>query len=518
MSISISRYVDITSAVGGGEVVAARSLAGRLFTDNPLIPVGKFITFSNASDVSSFFGSSSEEAARAAFYFSWVSKSATQPQSIQYARFAQSANEARIYGMSGLTSTVAQWEVITNGAFSLTIGDTTNVIGSLDFDGVVSYDAIAAIIQTAVRTKSGDQWTAAVVTYNATESRFEFVSGDDVNAAISVDVAGSGTEIAGADYLGWLPEGVFSQSGTLSEGAIWSAGTAGEDIEDALANSVDWSNNFGSFLFLDDLSLSNDDIKDAAAWNAAQNVAYLYTVGVASANVTALTTAVSSYPGIALTVSNESDEYPEQAPMMIAAATDYESANSVQNYMFQIFPGLTPSITSNSAADNLDALNVNYYGSTQQAGQIINFYQRGVLQGFSNPANISDMTAYVNEIWFKDAALVALMNLLVGLTQLPANLEGRGLVLTTLQDVINRALNNGTISVGKILNSTQKAFVTQETGDNSAWQQVQSSGYWFDAVVRQITGSSPVEYEIVYEIIYAKDDTIKKIEGRHLLV
>lgn len=38
MSISITRYVDITSGVGAGSVVPTRDLVGRLFTANDLVP------------------------------------------------------------------------------------------------------------------------------------------------------------------------------------------------------------------------------------------------------------------------------------------------------------------------------------------------------------------------------------------------------------------------------------------------------------------------------------------------
>jgi hypothetical protein len=69
MSISISRYVDITSGVGGASVVAQRSLVARIFTSSSLVPPRSFVAFSTAEAVGDYFGTSSEEYLRAVFYF-----------------------------------------------------------------------------------------------------------------------------------------------------------------------------------------------------------------------------------------------------------------------------------------------------------------------------------------------------------------------------------------------------------------------------------------------------------------
>ena len=77
MSISLSRYVNIKSQVGSGTSVPTRLLIGRFFTANSLLPTGTFLQFSNAADVSTYFGNQSEEYYRALFYFAWVSKNLT---------------------------------------------------------------------------------------------------------------------------------------------------------------------------------------------------------------------------------------------------------------------------------------------------------------------------------------------------------------------------------------------------------------------------------------------------------
>jgi hypothetical protein len=209
-------------------------------------------------------------------------------------------------------------------------------------------------------------------------------------------------------------------------------------------------------------------------------------------------------------------EFPEQFPMMIEAATNYYALNSVQNYMFQQdnTGSLQPTVFSNTDANTYDNVYVNYYGQTQSAGTQIDFYQRGSMQGQNISTNIKDMTSYVNEIWLKDAVTTAFMNLLLALNQIPANAQGQAQLLTVLQGVINQALANGTISVGKTLSQTQKVYIGAATGDQDAWYQVQNSGYWANIVIVLID----TDYVAQYTCIYSKDDTIRLVNGTQTLI
>ena len=515
MAISSSKYVDITSGIGGGVAASTRNLVGRLFTANSLLPVGQFLSFTSAADVGLYFGTTSEEYLRSVFYFGWISKNTTRAQLIQFARWADTAVAPTIRSLSGNATTLADWTVISSGSFGMTVGGVDETFTDLDFNLAASLTDVANIIETAVQTGTGTQYTSATVTYNATTNSFDFVGGDAVDATISVQVAGGGDDITGSGLLGWLPAATFSTSGTVTSGAIYSNGSAVETITDVLTASSDYSNDFGSFLFLTDLSLTIAEVVEAAQWNELQNVMYMFTVAVTSALASTwadVTSGVGAISGVALTVSDTSGEYPEQMPMMIEAATNYNASNAVQNYMFQQFSGITPSVTTNAQSTVFDAIYVNYYGATQTAGQTLSFYQRGFLQGASIATNIIGMNTYVNEIWLKDAAGVALLNLLIGLTRVPANEQGRSQILGALQDVIDLALLNGTISVGKTLTSQQKAFITAETGDDKAWYQVQNSGYWIDCIV------IPQDSEATYTIIYSKDDVIRKVIGTHSLI
>lgn len=515
MSISITRYVDITSGVGAGSVVPTRDLVARLFTGNLFLPPETFVSFDSAAAVGDYFGTTSEEYYRAVFYFSFVSKSLTQPGSIQYARWVNTAVGPLVASLKGNDTAWTDWNTITSGSFILTMGTFTFTLSSLDFTATSNLTDVATVLQDAVQAQSGGGalWTAATVTYSTQLGGFILAGGATGPSDISVAVGGGGTDITPAGLLGWLPQSI-NTNGNITPGALWSPGADVETITDTLNTSNEVSNNFGSFAFLTNLDLTIDQIVEAATWNYELNNIYLYTVGVLPENASDWAGELAGIGGVALTISPTLSplQYPEMCPMMIEAATNYDAPNSVQNYMFQIFPTLTPSVTDDSDANAYDALSINYYGQTQEAGVQIAFYQTGVLQG--PPTSPLGMNTYVNEIWLKDAATVAIMNLLLAQTQVPANQQGINMILGTLQGVINAALNNGTISVNKTLTTSQQMYITSVTNDPTAWYQVQDIGYWVNCVI-VVVGSA---YEAQYTLVYSKDDVINFVSGTHVLI
>lgn len=500
MAISISRYVEITSGVGGAGVVRQRDLIGRIFTDNPKVPANGLVELTGDADAGAYFGSTSEEYLRALFYFSFISKNITAPQKLQFARWAKTASAPRIYG-TRIATLLSQFNAITAGTLTISAGGNTANLSGLNFSAAASLAAVASTLQTAIRAATGAQFTTSTVTYDAVAGAFNFVGSTAAAADISVTVTGTPNDIAGR--LGWGPSAVFSP------------GVAVATITDTLTNSSGGSSNFGSFLFMP--PLSNTEVLEAANWNAARNVEYMFTVRCDDTNRTILGPALIGIGGSALTYAPVATEYDEMGPMIVLAATDYTRRNSVQNFMFQQFDGLTAKVSTDAVATDLDNNRINYYGVTQTAGQLIAFYQRGVLGGGSTDP--VDQNTYANEMWLKDAARANLMSLLLSLSRVPANAEGRGQVIAILQDVIDQALFNGVISVDKPLNITQKLYIGQITGDDLAWHQIQNTGYWLDAAAESyVTTDSRTEWKIVYTLVYSKDDAIRKIDGTHVLI
>lgn len=504
-AIPFSRYINIVSGVGGAQIVAERELIGRLFSNNQLIPPQSFLEFSNAADVALYFGSTSDEYLRAAFYFGWVSKNITQAKKISFARWVSVGVGSQIHGKIASYS-LSALTAISSGGFGLTLGGFTHELSGVSLSGLGSLSDVAAAVQAAIRAYSagGDAWTGATVSYNSTRGSFDLVSGTTGTDVIAVTAAAEGVDLASA--LGWLT------------GAVLCNGSNVETLTEALNTSAGLSNNFGSYLFLQQGAFTANQFEEIALWNNTNNNLYMFCLPVTAANAAVISAGIMDYEGCAMSLSLTANEYPEMVPMVVLAATDYTKANAVQNYMYQHNFNLTPSVLNSADANTYDALRVNYYGQTQYAGQYLAFYQRGVLTGGDNAP--TDINTYANEMWLKTAMAASLMNLLIALAQVSANLGGKSQIMAQLMSVVKLALKNGTISVGKTLNQTQKAAVTTYTTDPDAWQQVQNIGYWLGLVIEEVVNdeSHLTEYQATYTLVYAQNNAIRSVSGTHILI
>lgn len=502
MAISIQKYVDIVSGVGGASAFAARELIGRLFSSNVLIPTDALIDFDTLEEVGSYFGTSSEEYDRAQLYFGFISKLTVTPNKITFARWTDVDVAARIFGSEQELS-LTEWQAITDGSFTLNLAGVTVVISALNFSTDVSFAEVATRIEAAIQAASVDpSWATATVTFNAITQAYDFIGGATVVADISVEAGGVGTEIY--INMGWATNAIFSD-GKLAESPL-----------DAITASSQASNNFGSFLFQDVLTI--DQITELAEFTNAQNVVYQYCVPVLDVDVVAYNAALIDFSGVGLTLVDAAlpDEFDEMTHMIVLAATNYTKRNSTQNYMFQQFAGLSAKVSDDTTSNTMDALRVNYIGETQQAGRNVRFYQRGFLMG-GNTAPVN-MNTFANEQWLKDAAIVALLNLELALAKISANDRGRNQIAASVQGVIDDAVDNGTISIGRNLDDVQKAFITDQTGDDLAYHQVESLGYWLNVQIEDIPSTNPVEQRGVYQLIYAKDNVVRSIDGTHTLI
>lgn len=502
MAIDFRKYISITSGVGGGNAVAKRDLIGRLYTTNDLVPTGTILDFSLPSqlaDIGSLFGTSSEEYLRASFYSGFISKSITRANKISFARWTNTDVAPLIYGGTDVKA-VGDFNTISDASFILEIGGVGFTI-TTNLTTAATLADVASLIQTQIQLEAPAQFATATVVFNTTRNSFDLVGGVVEVAEINVLTPASGTDII--SLIQWD----FS--------AIFSDGALTQTITDVLDDTYDKSNNFGSYLFIPSLTI--EQITESANWNKAQNVYFQYYVPVSAANAQSWSEALIDIGGTGLILeSNETAEYHEMLPMVILASTDYTRVNSTKNYMFYE-ASLTPTVTTTAESNRLDALRVNYYGQTQTAGQFKEFFQRGVLMGLStDPVS---MNTYGNEQWFKDSVGAEIMSLLLSLEKISANVIGVGQLKTTLQSVIQQALANGTISVGKDLNNTQKLFIGQITDDDLAYIQVENAGYWFDISIESyVAPSSITEYKAVYTLIYSKDDVIRSVDGTQILI
>ncbi|POP42326.1 hypothetical protein CHU32_03570 [Superficieibacter electus] len=516
MAISFKKYVDITSGVGAGASVKNRELIGRIFTSSSKLPMDGLLEVTSADDAGNYFGTNSDEYARAKFYFSWISKLTTRAKKLGFARHAPEGSKAQIIGRNAsfYSKNLSYYTAVTNATLKMAVGygnTSLTAVMSLDFSAATSLSDVAAELQAKIRSTVKPEDIAVAdgltVEWSATDQKFIMTMGE-VGKLTQLQVR-EGTDNV-LCYIGW-------------DGPVYNLGSDPETPVDAVKRSAAASSNFGSFVFT--APLTPEQYKDVAEWNSTQNVMYQYHVpffGIE--NYTGddenpgyfeVYNLLSGYAGTSVSLTAD-DEFHEMIPMIILAATDYNRRNSAQNYMFQQF-SVTPTVTDTLLSDDLDSYRINYYGRTQTAGQNIDFYQRGVLMG-GNTAPV-DMNTYANEQWLKGLLESQVMTLMLSMPAISTNTSGRSQLIAILQAGIEKALYNGVFSVGKILNTTQRMYITEATGDDLAWAQVQNIGYWLDCWFEEYTTTDGrTEYKAVYLLIYSKDDVIRKVEGTHTLI
>lgn len=535
MSISITRYVDIVSAVGGADTVSNRVFGLRLFTTNQAIPAGAVTTVTELSDVQTLFGASSNEYKAASNYFGFVSKTVNSPKQMSFIRVsADGSFSAAVYGAV----------IASPAALNMPTGVMKAVFGAIEIPIAIALTggtlAVQATnLQTVLRALAG-------AGDGGTFTPFQ-------NCTVLPNVNGSLVVTLAAATIDTEGMGSFYFTNDTADGSAYDASTdaaialgldqtlaveqdAADTVTDAatvyssqISDSVNEDDNFGSFGVVPAAgsyltSLTTAQITNIAAWNHAQNNKFMYLQGVTAATYAAVQAAVSGYSGTALTLvlatapATTLDIFPEYGPGAILGAIDFDNPAASQNFMFYQFASYTPTVTSDADANTYDAVRVNYNGRTQQAGQKVVFYQRGMLQGLAASAAV-DMTTYCGEMWLKDANLTSCLNVLLTLPGLPANQEGRATVLSALQTNVDDAITNGVISVGKTLTTAQQLYINQITGSSTAWRQVQSKGYWLDAAVESsVDTSGATVYSIAYTLIYSKNDQVRSITGRDIMI
>ncbi|CAH7182305.1 conserved hypothetical protein [Vibrio chagasii] len=496
MPISSNKYVDINSVVGGASATSGRELKLRLFTVNELVPTGAVLNFTDEGQVLDYFGGSSEEYAMALYYFGFVSKTGGRPQSINFVRWTSTDSSAQIIGSEA--ADLEDLILIEAGDLTVTVGGE-NADLVLDLTSSSTYSDIAEAIQTELIAVGG-VFSDATVIFDGPRSGFIFdTNSGAADGAISV-ASDDGTD----ELLGW------------GEDAILSDGIAAETITEVLTQSTETNNNFGSYDFI--IELPEDQVIESAAWNHARNVEFQYHTRCNKGQAVRFYEVLQGFSGVGVTIYVPTyNQYPQLLPCALLASQNWAQPAASANYMYQQDGRLTPTVTNTAESNSLDAVRANYMGQTQEAGTMLEFYQRGVLMGDSTAP--TSMGVYANEQWLKSNLKSSFLNMFIALQQVSADAAGRAIGVTYLDDAVALGVANGSISEGKDLSTDQINYITQITGDSMAHLDVESRGYWFTVDITSSVGDGGVtEYNMEYLLVYAKRDSIGKVDGRHILI
>lgn len=501
MAIKQTKYVVITSGVIGASAVAQRLLTGLRFTTDGRVPVGSLLQFIDAGAVLDYFGAASTEYAYAVKYFGYVSPAPiSKAPRLLFAAHAPSGRVPTIYGARTET-TLAQFNAITAGTLNIQLGDTPLSLTGINLAGAANLAAVATLVQTAIRTGTG-QYATATVAYDALTGAFTIAGTTIANAQTIVTTSASPNDLGTKMFL-------------AAVGSSASPGVTAQTMLDAFRAAENVSDSFGSISFNNQGDLT--EVTALALYIQSENVKYQFYVKVDATTAPTFYAALQTVSSTGLILNKSVSQYLEALPQAIMAATDYQRRNATVNYMYRQGSFINE-VTSTSESDGYDIIRTNYYGSTAIAGQQVGFFQRGFLMGTATSP--LDMNVHANEQWLKSFLTSALLNMQLTTNKIPTNLEGAGLVRSAIMEGVDLARFNGTISIEKTFTQTQKTAIFQLTGDPDAWHDVQSGGYWLDVVIVLNTSEpSQVEsYVAKYTLAYAKNDVVRKIEGSNNLI
>ena len=508
MLIPLQKYVAITSAVANTIPVSNKELIARVFTTNPLFAADTVYEFTSSANVADFAGSTSVEALIASAYFGWISKTATQAKKISFMRYSFDALAPYIYSTVQLTP-LATLKKISDGSMIINLGGTSYTLSNINLSSVESYSDVASALQTAIQanTGGGTLWTAATVEYQATNNSFILTGGETgANEIGYATASSSGTDLS--SLIGW----------NSASAPVLSNGTETQTVTDILNSSINLSNNFLTFGFVS-ASDAYSNLALIGAWVTEQNNQYRFCFDLGASNYSEGIQTAAQYDGLCANYNiNYGVENQVPAWLMSAilpATTNYDKENGVKSYMYQQFPSFPVSIglsTDTVTYETLDSLCVNYNGQTQKSGSFVAFYQ----DGFNT--NGTDTAVFDNEAWLKDAITTDILNAQLALDFISADTDGLAVITGILQNNCDIAVFNHSFSKGKVLTNSAKAYITQLTNNAEAWYSVQSNGYYYTCNIETETENEKTIYKAVYTLIYSKNDTIRKVEGRNVLI
>lgn len=506
--IPMKKYVAITSAVADTAAAAYKELIARILTTNNRFAANTVYEFTSSADVADFAGALSQEAAIASAYFGWISKKATQAKKISFMRYSFEALAPYMYSVKTLAP-IATLKAVTDGSMNVNLGGTAYTISGINLSSAETYADVATALQTAIQgnTSGGALWTAATVTYDAANSAFQLTGGETGAAQIGYATAAEeGTDLAA--LIGWDSAGA----------PILSPGTEGQTAADILNNTINISNNFLTVGFVN-ASDAYDNLAEIGAWTTEQNNSYRFCFDLGASNYQEGIQVAAQYDGLCANY-NVNYGVAGQVPAWVMSAilpatTNYDAPNGVKSYMYQQFDAFPVSVGLNDETidyKTLDSLSINYNGQTQKSGMFVAFYQDGY------NTNGTDTAVFDNEAHLKDCIETDVLNTQLALDYISANADGIATITAILQDNCDKAVTNGTISKGKTLTTAQKAYITQLTGNEQAWYQVQNNGYYYTVnITTEIQGDKTI-YKAVYTLVYSKNDTIRKVEGSNILI
>lgn len=545
MSIPASDIVQVNPSVlsAGG---AALALNGIILTQNVRVPIGTVKSFSNLTDVGTFFGLTSAEYAWAALYFKGRNNATTVPAQIMFVQYPEVAVAAWLRGGSLASMTLAQLQAIAADTLTIVSNGVRETSASVNLSSATSFSNAATIIQAAFTTPTfsvsydsvsgGFLVTNTVTGASSTLAQAEsptahasacttlgtvltvggtvtgtFNIGDTVtgtdgthtlNAKIvnqltgttggagtyTISAAATPADMTSAAVIATGPTGALAVALklTAATGATLSQGAAAATASSFMSSVTALTLNWGAFSTVWAASVS--DIEGFALWESQQNNRFAYVPWVTDI-------ASKTYPDTTTAISYIiTNNYGGVIPIYCDATVDPTGLAAAMAL------GIIASIDFNRQSgritmdfkysDGVPVSVTNQTDATALRRNGFNFVGSWATANstftFFNPGSVTGSykfaDEYLNQVYFNSQLQLALMNLLTVMNSIPYNDEGSTTIAQACQDPINQMLTFGAIVPGVTLSSTQIAAVNNAAG--AQIDRVLSTRGWYLQVIQ----------------------------------
>lgn len=439
MAIPLTKDVQINPGVlaAGGNAV---DLNGLILTQSTYAPVGNVASFSTKEDVAKYFGSSSDEYAMAAIYFSGYDNSTKNPGKLLFAQYNDAPVAAWLRSGSMAAVTLDQLKLL-SGILTLTVDGTTETSTNINLSGATSFAAAADLIESAI----GD---SVVVTFDTTQIAFVITS--------ATTGAGSTISYASGDVATGLKL-------TAASGAVISQGAVAQNPTDffisVLNSSQDWATFTTAFECTDAEHLA------LAGWASAQNYRFAYVAhsDEASALVSGSTETIAHQ---ILVVNNYANVLPvygtnvhAASALGYAAALDFDRQEGRVPFKYRSVSGLTASVSESGDYDALIANGYSFYGAYSANKYSTTYWADGAISG-----DFKWFDSFCFQIWLNANLLQDVIELFKSNRSLPYNTRGDAAIEASMADTFAQGVSFGGIRTGIVLSTAQKNEIINAAG------------------------------------------------------
>lgn len=344
MPLPTSSLIRVTVSMSPGAAQAQSTNTMLILGSSSVIDVvSRRRTYSTLSQIATDFGTLAPEYLAAAVWFAQT----PQPTQLFIGRWAQASTSGRLIG-GVLSSTLAAWNAVVNGGFSISIdGGAAQNLAALNFAAAANLNGVASIINAVL--------VGAVVTYNSVYNRFEVRS----NTTGAISTVSFVTPGAGVDISSML--GL-----TLATGAYQANGIVAET---ALAAVTLFDQKFGrQWYALAILGAANADHLAVASYIEASTTKHFYVATTQEAGSISPVSTIdlaylmsqARYAKSAVQYSS-TNAYAAISMMGKQLTVNYSGSNTAQTLMYKQEPGIVPENLDQTAENALAAKNCNAF-------------------------------------------------------------------------------------------------------------------------------------------------------------